>query len=55
MIIAFLYDDAYKFLRRIEGFSVDAIMAELESEQFKGYMVIQSDLPAGQPKKYHFS
>ena len=55
MIVAYLYDDTYRFIRRIEGFSVDLIIAELEYEGFKGYMVVQSDLPAGEPKKYHFS
>ena len=55
MITAFLYTDAYSFIRRVEGFSLDAMIAELENENFKGFMVVQSDLPAGTPKKYHFS
>lgn len=55
MIVAYLYTDNYTFLRRVEGFSVDAMIAELENKKFKGYMVIQSDMPAGTPKKYHFS
>ena len=55
MITAKLYDENYNFLRWIENFSVNLIVSELEHEGFKGYMVVQSELPEGEPKKYHFS
>lgn len=55
MVTAKLYDDNYNFISWKEGFSVNMIIAELEYEGFKGYMVVQSELPEGEPKKYHFS